>query len=49
VKEQLARETRPEPLLYMEPGIYDIDEFRMEHFELLNYDPDAHIKAPMAV
>jgi thymidylate synthase len=49
VKEQLAREPKHEPLLYMEPGIYDLEEFRMEHFELINYDPHPLIKAPMAV
>lgn len=49
VWEQLTREPKHEPRLYIEPGIYDIDEFRMEHFELINYDAHPHIKAPMAV
>lgn len=49
VWEQLTREPKHEPSLYIEPGIYNIDEFRMEHFELINYDAHPHIKAPMAV
>jgi thymidylate synthase len=31
------------------PEIRDIFDFRYEDFELIGYDPYAHIKAPVAV
>lgn len=48
-KEQLSREPRPAPFLYMDPTIKNIDDFRMEHFEVMGYDPHPVIKAKMAV
>ncbi len=49
VHEQLAREPRPLPqlnLLRRPDSIYD---YRFEDFELVNYQPHAHIAAPVAV
>lgn len=49
VKEQLAREPKELPELWMDSNVTDIDSFTMDSFKLLNYNPDATIKAPMAV
>ncbi|HSJ69824.1 MAG TPA: thymidylate synthase [Anditalea sp.] len=46
---QLSRECRPLPMMKINPGVKDIFEFKFEDFELLNYDPHPHIKAPVAV
>lgn len=46
---QLSREPRPLPQLKINPEVKDIFAFRYEDFELLNYDPHPHIKAPVAV
>lgn len=46
---QLARTPRPLPTLRLSPQVNDIDAFRFEHFELTDYDPHPHIKAPVAV
>jgi thymidylate synthase len=49
VNEQLTREPRPLPqlnLLRRPDSIYD---YRFEDFELVNYQPHAHIAAPVAV
>ncbi len=46
---QLSREPRPLPKMKINPDIKDIFGFRYEDFELLDYDPHPHIKAPVAV
>ena len=46
---QLQREPRPLPTLKINPEIKDLFAFRYEDFELLDYDPHPHIKAPVAV
>ena len=46
---QLARTPRPLPTLRLDTEIHDIDAFRFEDFELVDYDPYPHIKAPVAV
>jgi thymidylate synthase len=48
-KLQLSRELRPLPTMRMNSGVKDITGFKFEDFELLNYDPHPHIKAPVAV
>lgn len=48
-KLQLSRETRPLPQMKMNPKVKDIFGFSFEDFELLNYNPHPHIKAPVAV
>lgn len=49
VKEQLARTPKELPELWIDSTVTDIDSFTMDSFKLLNYNPDATIKAPMAV
>ena len=46
---QLARVPKALPKLVLNPAVRDIFEFKFEDFTLLNYEPDAHIKAPVAV
>jgi thymidylate synthase len=46
---QLSRDPRPLPTLRINPDVTDIFAFQFEDFELLNYDPHPHIKAPVAV
>ncbi|MCU7905507.1 MAG: thymidylate synthase [Candidatus Thiodiazotropha sp. (ex Epidulcina cf. delphinae)] len=49
VELQLAREPRILPVMRINPQVRDIFGFRFEDFELLDYDPYPHIKAPVAV
>lgn len=46
---QLQREPRSLPQLVLNPEIKSLFDFRYEDFQLLNYDPHPHIKAPVAV
>ncbi len=46
---QLAREPRALPRLELDPEVREIDDFRYEHFRLLDYDPHPAIKAQVAV
>jgi thymidylate synthase len=46
---QLSRECRPLPTMKINPAVKDIFAFTYEDFELLNYDPHPHIKAPVAI
>jgi thymidylate synthase len=46
---QLSRECRPLPSMKINPAVKDIFSFSYEDFELLNYDPHPHIKAPVAI
>ena len=46
---QLAREPRSLPRMKINPEVKDIFGFRFEDFELVDYDPHPHIKAPVAV
>jgi len=46
---QLTRELRPLPTLQLNPAVQDIFSFKYEDFELENYGPHPHIKAPVAV
>ena len=48
-KEQLSRETRPFPILVLDPSIQDIDGFRYEHVRFENYNPHPSIQAAVAV
>ena len=46
---QLAREPRPLPVMSINPDVHELFDFRYEDFELQNYDPHPHIKAPVAI
>jgi len=48
-REQLQRRPKKLPSMTIDPSVRDIFDFRFEHFELIGYDPDAHISAPIAV
>ncbi len=49
VNEQLNRTPKSLPVMNINSAIKDIFKFKYEDFELLNYDPDPLIKAPIAV
>lgn len=49
VEIQLARAPRALPTMAIDPSVRDVFDFRFEHFELRDYDPHPHIKAPVAV
>ena len=49
VKEQLSRTPTTLPTCTLDPSISDIDDFRFEHIHIHNYQPQALIKAPIAV
>jgi thymidylate synthase len=48
-KLQLARVLKPLPTMTLNPDVTDLFGFRFEDFTLTGYEPDAHIKAPVAV
>ncbi len=47
VQEQLSRDIRPLPSIEINPEIKEIDLFKFEDFNLLNYHPHPAIKAPL--
>jgi thymidylate synthase len=49
VEEQLSREPMPLPQMKINPDIKDIFSFSYEDFELVNYEAQPTIKAPIAV
>jgi len=48
-KLQLSRETKPLPVMDINPDVKDIFGFTFEDFNLKNYEPHPHIKAAVAV
>jgi len=48
-KLQLSREPRTLPKLKINPDVKDLFAFKYEDFELTEYDPHPHIKAPVAI
>ncbi len=49
VREQLARTPKTLPKMVINPEVKDIFAFRFEDFELVDYQADSHIRAPVAV
>lgn len=49
VREQLKRKPRKLPRVKINPKVKDIFKFKIDDFELIDYDPDEPIKAPIAV
>ncbi len=48
-RKQLARKPGDLPRMVIDPSATDLSDFRFEHFDLQGYEPQAHIKAPVAV
>ena len=48
-REQLTREPRALPELWLDPAVTAIDDFTMESVKVTGYDPHPLIKAPIAV
>jgi thymidylate synthase len=48
-REQLARTPRRLPTMSINPEVKDIFGFSFDDFELMDYEPHPHIKAPVAV
>lgn len=46
---QLSRDTRPLPMMKINPEVKNIFDFKFEDFELVGYDPHPHIKGAVAV
>jgi thymidylate synthase len=49
VKEQISREPKPLPKLWLNPEVKDIDSFTMDDIKLQDYESHPSIKAKMAV
>ena len=48
-REQLTRTPKDLPRMNINPEVKDLFDFTFEDFELVGYEPDAHIKAAVAV
>lgn len=49
VKEQLRRKPRPFPKMKLNPKVKNIDDFTLEDFELVGYDPHSPLKGEVTV
>lgn len=49
VREQLTRAPKPLPQMHLNPDVTDLFSFTFEDFELIGYQADSHIRAPVAV
>jgi thymidylate synthase len=48
-REQLGRKPGPLPQLKLDPSVRSLFDFRYEHIEVVGYEPQAAIRAPVAV
>lgn len=48
-KEQLQRKPKALPQVKLNPNVLNIDDFKLEDFELINYDPHPHIKGDLVI
>jgi len=48
-REQLTRSPKPLPILRVNPDVKDLFQFKFEDFELVGYEADENIAAPIAV
>lgn len=48
-EELITREPRRLPLVRLNKDVKNIDDFKINDFELIGYDPHPHIKAPLVV
>src|SRR5690606_12148087 len=46
---QLSRTPKPLPTMVLAPTVHDLFAFKYADFQLTNYAPHPHIKAPVAV
>jgi len=49
VEEQLKRTPKKLPLMKIKRDVKDIDDFKVDDFELVGYNPDPHIKADLVI
>jgi len=49
VRLQLTRDPLPLPQMQLNPGVKNIDDFRIDDFQLVNYQSHPHIKGDIAV
>lgn len=49
IKEQLKRKPRPFPRIKLNPNVKNIDDFKYEDIEVVNYDPHPSIKGEVTV
>ena len=49
VQEQLSRTPKPLPTMKINPDVTSLFDFTFDDFELIDYNPDEAIKAPVAV
>ena len=49
VNEQLSREPYPLPTLWLNPDVKNINDFKMDDIQLIDYKSHGQLKAPMAI